>query len=164
NAPPDMVALANAVKEAGGRVKMDSFYKNSAPERMIEAWKTGHYLKAAGLSVPSVFELAAKPIMEHIVPLQKLGVFGDMAKKVLTGKAREAELTHRASYVAALPVTVGLYGAAYQYLRTGEGPQELKDYFFPKTGEVDADGNAERVQVPSYMKDMIAYAGHPWET
>jgi hypothetical protein len=44
---PDL-ALANAVKEAGGRVKMDSFYKNSAPERMIEAWKKDEHFKAAG--------------------------------------------------------------------------------------------------------------------
>jgi hypothetical protein len=53
---------------------------------------------------------------------------------------------------------------AYQMLRTGEGPSELKDYFYPKTGELDPDGNPERVQVPSYMKDLFAYAGHPWET
>lgn len=238
-ASPDMLALANAVQEAGGRVRMDSFYKNSAPERMIAAWKDGAYGKATALSIPSLLELASKPIMEHIVPLQKLGVFGDLAKKVLAdlppeatlaerraalgrawdsvdnrmgqlvydnlfwsktfkdlamasvrsvgwniGTIRElgggitdiakagakratgspAELTHRAAYVAALPVVVGLYGALYQYLRTGDGPQELKDYFFPKTGEVDADGNPERVQIASYMKDVFAYAGHPWET
>jgi hypothetical protein len=61
-------------------------------------------------------------------------------------------------------MTVGFYGALYQYLRTGEGPQEMKDYFYPETGEVDADGNPERVQIASYMKDFFAYAGHPWET
>src|SRR5204862_1290930 len=40
--------------------------------------------------------------------------------KALRGKP--AELTHRAAYVMALPITVGMYGALYQYLRTGEGP------------------------------------------
>jgi hypothetical protein len=35
----------------------------------------------------------------------------------------------------ALPITVGMYGALYQYLRTGEAPKEIKDYFYPKTGE-----------------------------
>ena len=73
-------------------------------------------------------------------------------------------MTHRLAYLVALPMTVGLYGAAYQLLRTGQGPQELKDYFYPKTGELDANGNAERVQLPSYMKDMMAYAGNPFQT
>jgi hypothetical protein len=239
HAPPEMQALANAVAEAGGRIKMDSFYKNSAPERMIEAWKKGEYGKAVGLSLPALIEFTSKPIMEHIVPMQKLGVFGDLAKKTmdaippdatladrrealgaawnsvdnrmgqlvydnlfwskafkdlamasvrsvgwnigtirelgggmgdLAGSAadlargRATEMSHRAAYVIALPMTVGFYGALYQYLRTGEGPQEMKDYFYPKTGEVDADGNPERVQIASYMKDMFAYAGHPWET
>ena len=238
-ASPEMRALANAVQEAGGRVRMDSFYKNSAPERMVKAWKDAEYGKAAALSLPSLFELASKPIMEHIVPLQKLGVFGDLARfelermppeatlterravlakawdsvdnrmgqlvydnlfwsktfkdlamasvrsvgwnigtirelgggmldvategsKALRGKP--AELTHRAAYVMALPITVGMYGALYQYLRTGEGPTEPKDYFYPKTGEVDADGNPERVQIASYMKDFFSYHAHPWET
>lgn len=238
-AHPDILALANAVKEAGGRVRMDSFYRNSAPERMITAWKAGEYGKATALSLPALFETAAKPIMEHIVPLQKLGVFGDMAQKILAelppdatladrraaladawdsvdnrmgqlvydnlfwnktfkdlamGSVRsvgwnigtirelgggladlgmagakkatgqEAELTHSAAYVLALPIVVGMYGALYQYLRTGEGPAEFKDYFFPKTGDADADGNPERVQIASYMKDLFGYGGHPWQT
>lgn len=237
---PDMLALANAVKEAGGRVRQDSFYQNSAPEKMIAAWKEGEYGKATALSLPALFEWTSKPLMEHIVPMQKLGVFGDMATKVLAelppeatltdrraalakawdsvdnrmgqmvydnlfwnktfkdlsmasvrsvgwnlGTIRElgggavdiakmgkdvltpgahAELTHKAAYVAALPLVVGMYGATYQMLRTGEGPSELRDYFYPKTGEVDADGNPERVVLPSYMKDIFAYAGHPVET
>lgn len=240
-ASPDMLALANAVKEAGGRVRQDSFYQNSAPERMVKSWRAGAYGKATALSLPALMEYSSGWLMNHVVPMQKLGVFGDMAQKVLadlppeatlaerrdalgkswdsvdnrmgqvvydnlfwnktfkdlsmasvrsvgwnlgtirelgggigdilgvgkdvlTGKAAEAEMTHRAAYVAALPLTVGFYGAVYQYLRTGEGPSELKDYFFPKTGEVDADGNPERVQIASYMKDLFAYAGDPWST
>jgi hypothetical protein len=46
------------VKEAGGRVRMDSFYKNSAPERMAKAWKEGDYVKAARLSLPALLEYA----------------------------------------------------------------------------------------------------------
>lgn len=238
-ATPEMQALANAVQEAGGRVRMDSFYQNSAPERMIAAWKEGEYGKATALSLPALFEMAAKPIMEYVVPQQKLGLFADLARKTLAelppdasladrraaharawdsvdnrmgqlvydnlfwnkafkdmamasvrsvgwniGTIRELgggfgdlaaagadaarghpiDLTHRAAYVIALPLTAGFYGAIYQYLRTGEGPRELKDYFFPRTGEVDADGNPERVQIASYMKDLFAYSGHPWET
>lgn len=239
SASPEMAALADAVKEAGGRVRMDSFYKNSAPERMIEAWKEGAYGKATALSMPALFETLSKPLMEHLVPMQKLGIFGDLAKKALAdlpdgaplamrrqalqsawdsvdnrmgqvvydnlfwnktfkdlalasvrsvgwnlgtireigggaldlategaklAKGEQAQLTHRAAYVMSVPIGVGLAGAVYQYMRTGEAPQEMKDYFFPRTGEKDADGNPERVQLPSYMKDVFAYAGHPWDT
>lgn len=240
-ASPDMLALANAVKEAGGRVRQDSFYRNSAPELFSKALKSGEVGTAVKQALPALIQYQSRWLMDHVVPMQKLGVFGDMAQKALaelppdatlaerraelakawdsvdnrmgqvvydnlfwnktfkdlamasvrsvgwnlgtirelgggigdiagnatkalTGKASEAELTHRAAYVMALPLTVGLYGAVYQLLRTGEAPTELKDYFFPKTGEVDADGQPERVQLPSYMKDMFAYAGAPWET
>lgn len=240
-ASPDMLALANAVKEAGGRVRQDSFYQNSAPEKLVNALRAAEYGKATAYSIPAALEWSTGWLMNHVVPMQKLGVFGDLAKKVLadlppdatlaerraelakawdsvdnrmgqvvydnlfwnrtfkdlsmasvrsvgwnlgtirelggglgdiagagtklaTGKAAEAELTHRAAYVMALPLTVGLYGAVYQLLRTGEAPTELRDYFYPKTGEVDADGNSERVQLASYMKDMFAYAGSPWGT
>ena len=240
-ASPDMLALANAVKEAGGRVRQDSFYKNSAPETFARALKQGEMGTAAKQALPALIQYQSRWLMDHVVPMQKLGVFGDMAQKALaelppdatlaerravlakawdsvdnrmgqvvydnlfwnktfkdlsmasvrsvgwnlgtirelgggigdiagnatkalTGKAAEAELTHRAAYVMALPLTVGLYGAVYQLLRTGEPPTEFKDYFFPKTGEVDADGQPERVQLPSYMKDMFAYAGALWET
>ena len=240
NASPDMRALANAVKEAGGRVRQDSYYSNSAPEKMMTALRAGEYGKATALSVPALLEGAAKPIMEHIVPLQKLQVFGEMAQKVLADLPPDAPLadrraalstawdnvdnrmgqlvydnlfwnktfkdlmmggqrsvgwnlgivrgaaggtediaamakatltpgehgvlTNRAAYLFALPLTVGLYGAIYQYLRTGKGPEELKDYFNPKTGDQDADGNDERVRLPSYTNDAQSVASHPVQT
>ncbi len=235
----DISLLANAVAEAGGRIKMDSFYRNSAPEQFSAALREGQWGKAAATSLPALLQTVAKPIMEHIVPMQKLGVFGhlareelsklpdgataDMRRQVLTnvwnsvdnrmgqlvydnlfwnktfkdlsmasvrsvgwnlGTVRElgggisdatreairlaagqpAQLTHRAAYVAALPITVGMLGAVTQYLATGKGPETLKDYFYPKTGTSDADGNDNRVQLPSYVKDLVGYAGHPFET
>jgi hypothetical protein len=235
----DMEALSQALEMAGGRVKQDSFYRNSAPEKMIEAWRSGEKGKAASLALPSLFEYAARPIMEHIVPAQKLGVFADLAKHEMSkwtdatpmeervesmrkvwdsvdnrlgqlvydnlfwdktfkdlamvstrsvgwnvGTIREigggimdtgkqlnslrkggkAELTHRMAYIAALPITVGMAGAVTQYLYTGTGPESTKDYFFPRTGTYDVDGNPNRVQLPSYMKDVNAYASHPWQT
>lgn len=229
-ATPDMLALMSALKESGGRISMDPIYRNSAAEKMIDRWRTGEYGKSVGYSIPAAIEMAAKPIMDHVVPLQKLQVFGELAQKALRDLPQEATLTerraalqdvwdsvdnrmgqlvydnlfwnktfkdlamastrslgwnigtvrevgggvrdlltgegltHKAAYVISLPLTLGLYGALYQYLRTGEGPHELKDYFYPKTGEVDADGNPERVQLPSYAKDVYAYTGAPWQT
>ncbi len=238
----DEQAMANAVKEAGGRVRMDSFYKNSAPEKLGEALRiygkafdpsSWHWSptemepgKALRLVLPAILETTAKPVMEHIVPLQKLGVFSDLAKKALAdlpedasladrrlalseawnsvdnrmgqlvydnlfwnkslkdmsmvavrsagwniGTVREiggglmdlstGQLTHKGAYVIALPIMVGLYGATYQFLRTGEGPQELKDYFFPKNGETDPDGNPQRMQIASYLKDVYGFTHDP---
>ncbi len=67
-------------------------------------------------------------------------------------------LTRRMSYLVSLPIQVGLIGAIYQYLHTGQGPQDLKDYFMPRTGKKNADGSDERVIFPTYMKDILPLA------
>jgi broad specificity phosphatase PhoE len=74
------------------------------------------------------------------------------------------ELTYRASYLVALPIVVGSLGAMMNYAMTGKGPQELKDYFFPRTGRLDEYGNPERVSLPSYMKDIYHYTQEPGKT
>lgn len=73
-------------------------------------------------------------------------------------------MTQRTAYLAALPTTIGFFGAMYQYLNTGQGPQEMKDYFFPKDGTKNPDGTDHRVDLPSYMKDVLAYKTHPVQT
>jgi hypothetical protein len=45
-----------------------------------------------------------------------------------------------------------------------QGPQELRDYFFPRTGQQNADGSDERLSFPSYVKDEFEFAKHPLET
>ena len=74
------------------------------------------------------------------------------------------DLTYRASYIPALVLTTGTMGAIMQYALTGKGPQELKDYFFPRTGRLDEHGNPERVSLPSYMKDIYHYSQEPGKT
>lgn len=74
------------------------------------------------------------------------------------------KLTSRSAYTMALPLTVGLGGAILMYLSTGKGPETLKDYFYPQDGTFDADGNPNRKQLPSYVKDVYGYATHPYET
>jgi hypothetical protein len=65
------------------------------------------------------------------------------------------------AYAMALPIMVGTIGGTMTYLMTGQRPQEVKDYFMPRTGQVDANGNAARLNLPSYMKDVLAYSKHP---
>lgn len=69
-------------------------------------------------------------------------------------ETREPWMTHKTAYVAALSMVIGLMGALYQYTHAGEGPKELRDYFFPRTGRKRPDGKDERVSFPSYFKDV----------
>ena len=83
-------------------------------------------------------------------------------KNVLSGK--DMQFTHRMAYTMALPLVTGLYGAMYQYLKTGKPPTSLKDLYFPQNGKVDSNGKEQRVSLPSYMKDIYHYYTAPWKT
>jgi hypothetical protein len=99
--------------------------------------------------------------------LGTLRELGGGVKDVLDIKAsREGgiQISPRTAYVVALPAVVAMYGAMYQYTKTGKGPQELRDYFFPKTGRKTPDGRDERISLPSYIKDIYAYGKHPLTT
>jgi hypothetical protein len=64
------------------------------------------------------------------------------AGKVPLGMQRQ--ISNKMAYTASLPVVVGLQGALLNYLWTGEAPQSLKDYFYPRTGHIRPDGTPER--------------------
>ncbi len=70
--------------------------------------------------------------------------------------ARGKGISSRLSYAIALPVVAGINGAIMQYLMTGQGPDELKDLFFPKTGATRHDGTPDRLSMPTYMKDAYS--------
>lgn len=80
------------------------------------------------------------------------------------GAAIDPLLSHKMAYALTLPLTVGMIGAIVQYLATGQKPQELKDYFYPRTGRKNPDGTDERMQLPSYVRDAVGYARDPWGT
>lgn len=238
----DMGSLTNTIAElmaaGGGRAKMDKFYATGAKDSMQKALKEGKIVTAS-MKVPFyIIEQMARPIMEYIVPRQKMGVFMDMMKmemernpgishQELRGIAQRAwdsvdnrmgqvvydnlfwdrttkdlamasvrslgwnlgtirelgggvkdvfgnvddvihgrgtKMSYRTAYVMALPIVTGLYGAIYQYLHTGKGPQELKDYYFPKNGAIDNKGQEARVSLPTYMKDIYHYKTDPVQT
>jgi hypothetical protein len=73
-------------------------------------------------------------------------------------------ISPRTAWLMTLPVQVGLYGAFYQYMMTGQPPQELKDYYFPKDGTKNPDGTDHRVSLPTYMKDLFSYKKNPYKT
>jgi hypothetical protein len=254
----EMAAIANELMHAGGRVRMDEYYQTRIVDKMAQAWHDGNLIGAV-LRLPfATVEAFSKPILEYLVPRQKLGVFLDMARFEMeqhnrrlqeiaadpklgpdeqqlaktnaiadmrrtmrqawdSVENRMGQMTYdnlfwsrsakdlamltvrsvgwnlgtmrevggglsdlakqplnalqgkpvnlkRITYLLGL-VTVGAtLGAIYQYLRTGKGPGELKDYFFPKTGETDENGRPLRVSMPTYIKDIYHYAEEPGRT
>jgi len=231
--------LVKMLEQAGGRIGQDRFWQTDFARRMKRAFNEGTatgYLKGTLQAPFAAVEQAMRPIMEYVVPRQKLGVFADMARRELErlgpnaslddtreamrkawdsvdnrmgqvvydnlfynraikdlallsfraygwqlGKYREGfgavadaaraagavakgerpELSHRMAYAASLPVMVGLIGGTLNYLMTGQRPQDWRDYFMPRTGQKDVNGNAARLNLPSYMKDVLAYSRHP---
>jgi 2'-5' RNA ligase len=244
---PAMAAIVEAAVRGGARAKTDDFYRTNAAERMVDAFRKGNVLGGILRAPLGLTDLASKPILEWIVPRQKLGIFADLAKAELKrlgpnvtpeevrevmgrvwdsvdnrmgqivydnlfwnrvikdlamgsvrsvgwnlgtlrelggaatdtlstplrvarkfagkgGKGKPPVVTYRQAYAAALFAWVGLLGAVTTYLYTGEGPKELKDYFFPRTGNLDENGRPERIALPSYVKDVYHYYEHPGRT
>lgn len=75
-------------------------------------------------------------------------------KNILSGNAKDAEFTHRMAYTTALPMMTALAGSIYQYLMTGESPDEKTLAGFPKAGEKNAQGIDQRVSFPTYMNTV----------
>jgi hypothetical protein len=88
---------------------------------------------------------------------KKLGFDSELAKGDL-------EMSHRMAYAISLPLTTAILSSVYQYLTTGQTPQNIKDVVFPRNGNVDASGHEQRVSFPSYMKDVYHWASNPIQT
>jgi hypothetical protein len=80
---PQIPSLVDALERAGGRVRMDSFYLNDSVSKFLKALRSGNYLGATIRAPGAIIEQMAKPIMQWLVPRQKLGVFADMAQDIL---------------------------------------------------------------------------------
>lgn len=237
----EIAALAHMVIQGGGSNKMDPMYSNMMVKSFMKAMRQGNYFGAAIRALPAGFEATAKPILEYVVPRQKLAVFADLAtmemnrlgpnagkdevraamqkawasvdnrmgqlrynnlywnktgkdlamlgmrsvgwnigsvreigggladslklaKKLATGKAESENFTHRIAYVLALHLLVGGVGGLINFLATGQPPQDLRDYFFPKTGQKNGSGHNIRLALPSYVKDEAGFAHQPGPT
>ncbi len=83
----EIAKLADSLVSAGGRATQDKFYQTRTIEKMMDAWRRGTFgsrTKAALMSPIALTEAASRPIMEYIVPRQKLGIFADMARYKLS--------------------------------------------------------------------------------
>ena len=90
-----------------------------------------------------------------------LGTFREIGGGVADiGKVKQlGGLSDRTSYIFGLMFVTSIVGSITQYLYTGQGPDDLKDLFFPRTGKTRPDGSEDRLSQPSYMKDIYEY-GH----
>src|SRR5208337_1688178 len=67
--------MVDALINSGGRVRMDSFYRTEFTEGMMDAFRKFN-IPGGILRAPfALVEQTMKPLMEYIVPRQKLGVF-----------------------------------------------------------------------------------------
>ena len=93
-------------------------------------------------------------------------VVGKVFDMMQSREIRKLDIKDRQAlqYVTGLLFTVGMTGALMTYAFTGKPPETMADYFFPKTGEVNPNGSEERLQLPSYFKDAMGVAHHPFKT
>lgn len=234
----EIASFVQAMSEGGGRARMDEFYRTTIAQNMKDAFAQGN-IPGGVLRLPfAAMEKTSAPLMEWLVPRQKLGIFAEMARRELETnpnashaerrdamakawdsvdnrmgqlvydnlfwqksfkdlsmasvrsvgwnigslreipggaidyakaggnvlRGRRPEFTHRMAYVTALPIVTGMIGGMTNYLLTGEPPKELKDYYFPRTGNMNEHGEPERISLPSYVKDIFAYSTHPLRT
>lgn len=84
-------------------------------------------------------------------------------------------ITRRMGYAVGSTVSYAMQAAVLTYLLSGKWPWEdddeqdssmdrIKDYFFPKTGRQNKNGTAERLSLPHYSKDWVAWATRPAKT
>lgn len=254
----EVAQMVENLRIAGGRPTMDKFYNTNMYERMMTAWHSGNIIGFTARVPFGLIDLAAKPVMQYIVPRQKMAVFADMARfemerlppgsdkdtvrkalqkawdsvdnrmgqvvydnyfwnkmakdlaflsvrslgwnagtireigggaldaakfaidtvKGVPGerpvkgkdgvwipeKVHKGQFTHRMAYVMGAATTIGILGGVIHYMRTGERPKELIDYYFSKAGENDINGRELRLSLPSYAKDFFQVAHNPWTT
>jgi hypothetical protein len=94
--------------------------------------------------------------------------YGGAGVDVLNTKRRiergDVWLSNKMSYAIGAVVLYAVIGAVIMKILTGKGPQQPKDYFFPKTGRQNPDGSDERLSLPTYAKDWFAYGTQPVRT
>lgn len=235
----EMPQIIQWLEMAGARRIMDSRFQSDQTQKMFQAWSEGNKIGAGLRSIPAIVEQSARPILEWLVPRQKLGVFTEMAyewsknnpgasheatrkamqqiwnrvdsrlgqvvydrlfvhnvaknltqalvrapgwtggtilevgggikdlatyAKDLATKGKQAELSDRAAYTLSLLVTTAIANTVLTAAFTGEPPADWKDLLTFRTGKKDEKGNPERFMLPTYAKDLYAYAQKPGTT
>jgi hypothetical protein len=140
--------------DAFGRITMDNIGMNATAKSLLSGviqfptWNIGS-VKIFGRAA-----IGAKDVM-----MKAWDVMQGREGRTIAIKDRQA-----LQYTAGMLFTVGLIGGLTHYALTGNKPETLEDFYFPKTGQVLPNGADERIQFPSYLKDALGITRHPWQT
>ena len=137
----------NRVDARLGQVRYDRLFMDNMAKNVVQGT-----IRAPGWSGGTIAEIG--------------GGFKDAGKFFVewakTGKLPE-NLPDRTAYVMALMAGVTATNGILTYAFTGQMPHGM-DYWAFRTGHKDEHGNEERFVLPTYAKDILAYARHPLET
>lgn len=140
----EMQQIWNRVDSRLGQVVYDRLFVHNVAKNLTQA-----IIRAPGWTGGTILEVGGG-IKDLIGHARKLG--------------KKAELTDRAAYTLSLLVTTAVTNAVLTALFTGEPPKDWKDLIAFRTGKMDEHGNPERMMLPTYLKDIYAYAGRPGTT
>lgn len=87
-----------------------------------------------------------------------MGQSEEIMKSILAaknGKAYIPRLNPDMAWLIGVLTTTGVISSAIQTALTGQEPQSLKDFMYPRTGDKDINGNEVRLSVPTYLKDAV---------
>ncbi len=129
----------NSVDNRMGQLVYDNLFWNKVFKDVAMA-----SVRSVGWNLGTIREVGG-------APKELFGVLKD------TMSGKRSENTHKIAYVISLFGITMLYNALLQFIRTGKGPDEFKDYFFPKTGRITSSGDWERSSLPTYVKDLYHY-------
>ena len=137
----------NRVDSRLGQVVYDRLFVHNIAKNLTQA-----LLRAPGWTGGTILEVG--------------GGIKDLATyaKDLATKGKQAELSDRAAYTLSLLVITAVSNAVLTAAFTGEPPQDWKDLLAFRTGKKDEKGNPERFMLPTYAKDLYAYAQKPGTT
>jgi hypothetical protein len=83
NAPPEIKEIVQSMKEGNMGLGLDPIYKTDMTSKYREAIRQGNKVWSAWRLPFVINEKLANVIMEQVVPLQKIGVFADLAANEL---------------------------------------------------------------------------------
>jgi len=106
-------------------------------------------------SFKDIMHLMVRSVGWNLGDLREMYSAAGALKGLVTGSGvggRRGVDLHGLGFVMGYAFTAATMGAIYHYLHTGQGPQELRDYFFPKRDD------GRRVVVAPYVKDSYQFA------
>jgi hypothetical protein len=79
---PEFDRTVEAMKLAGARPFQSPEYTNKAIRALGKAWDEGDQIRLVQKAAPALLEMSSKPMMEKLIPWQKLGTFAKLAEDV----------------------------------------------------------------------------------